>query len=222
MDKKYIEENEIEIKYLRNQLEGEELEGFEVYLMENPEAVEWLSINGLFLKEVPTTPNIVVKRGLFSGFKLFESEFWSHATALSVGMILAIAIMFTFKDRDLMIENASFSDIVYLSETRSFNESPTKVAVSQRPGKEKVEKLIILVLEAGLQPGSIVRVRSFIADSNDRVSQKNLEVTEQGEILSALSVSAIRGSVERYQIEVRSNNLKQEILKTFLIEIAAQ
>ena len=40
MDKQYIQDNEIEIKYLRNQLTPEEVEEFEVYLMENPEAIE--------------------------------------------------------------------------------------------------------------------------------------------------------------------------------------
>ncbi len=45
MDKKYVEENEIEIKYLRNQLTPEELEEFEVYLMENPEMVESLELH---------------------------------------------------------------------------------------------------------------------------------------------------------------------------------
>lgn len=50
MDKKYIEENEIEIKYLRNQLSEKELEEFEVYLMENPDAVDEAALEGLLLE----------------------------------------------------------------------------------------------------------------------------------------------------------------------------
>jgi len=44
MDKKYIQENEIDIKYLRGQLAEDELEQFEIYLMEHPEAIESLSV----------------------------------------------------------------------------------------------------------------------------------------------------------------------------------
>ena len=44
MDKKYIEENEIGIKYLRNQLSDKELEEFEVYLTENPGLIETLEL----------------------------------------------------------------------------------------------------------------------------------------------------------------------------------
>ena len=62
MDKKYIEENEIEIKYLRHQLSEQELEEFEVYLMENPEALETLELDSVFsASEFPKTEK-------FSGF----------------------------------------------------------------------------------------------------------------------------------------------------------
>lgn len=44
MDRKYIDENEIEIRYLRNQLTPQELEEFEVCLMENEDLLERLEI----------------------------------------------------------------------------------------------------------------------------------------------------------------------------------
>jgi len=52
MDKKYIEENEIEIRYIRNQLTPKELEQFEVYLMENPDSVEAVALEGLLVDHV--------------------------------------------------------------------------------------------------------------------------------------------------------------------------
>ena len=52
MDKQYIEENEIEIKYLRSQLTPDEVEEFEVYLMENPDSVEAVALEGLLVDHV--------------------------------------------------------------------------------------------------------------------------------------------------------------------------
>lgn len=52
MDKKYIKENEIEIKYLRNQLTDDELEEFEVYLMDHPEVVDQLKLDSVLLENV--------------------------------------------------------------------------------------------------------------------------------------------------------------------------
>lgn len=51
MDKKYIEDNEIEIKYLRKQLSPAELEEFEVYLMENPQAIDGLELDTLLMED---------------------------------------------------------------------------------------------------------------------------------------------------------------------------
>jgi len=48
MDKIYIDENQIEIKYLRGQLSDKELEMFEVYLMENPSVLERLELEQVF------------------------------------------------------------------------------------------------------------------------------------------------------------------------------
>lgn len=62
MDKKYMQENEIAIKYLRNQLSDKELEAFEVYLIENPEVLETLELDSFFsASEFPKTEK-------FSGF----------------------------------------------------------------------------------------------------------------------------------------------------------
>lgn len=53
MDKKYIQENEIDIKYLRGQLSDDELELFEIYLMENPEYLDTLEVDSVLLASEP-------------------------------------------------------------------------------------------------------------------------------------------------------------------------
>lgn len=68
MDKKYIEENEIEIKYLRKQLSEQELEEFEVYLMDNPSIVETLHLESVLIEDAGLT----VKATSTKGVNFFE------------------------------------------------------------------------------------------------------------------------------------------------------
>ena len=89
MDKKYITENEIDIKYLRNQLSPEELEAFEMYLMENPEMVDDLTINSVLIENIPKVDNkpsesLVSK--LFQ-WKVRSKDIKVGATAFAFGMV---------------------------------------------------------------------------------------------------------------------------------------
>jgi hypothetical protein len=87
MDKRYIEENEIEVKYLRNQLDPDELEEFEVYLMENPEFLETLELDSFFLEsefvEVEMPSGLFIKlKQLFN--PMFATAFATIAIATTV------------------------------------------------------------------------------------------------------------------------------------------
>jgi hypothetical protein len=90
MDKKYIEDNEIEIKYLRNQLSDDELEAFEIYLMEHPEFLETLELNSLFLEsEFEEAENL---SGFLAKFKQFFNPMF--ATAFTAFAIAATVFVF--------------------------------------------------------------------------------------------------------------------------------
>ncbi len=93
MDKKYIQENEIDIKYLRGQLADDELEQFEVYLMENPEYLESLEIDSLLLSsELKSSSNVEpshTPRGLWA--MLTQSLNLVYASTFSV-VVLAMAL----------------------------------------------------------------------------------------------------------------------------------
>lgn len=96
MDKRYIEENEIEIKYLRNQLNPDELEAFEVYLMENPEYLETLELDSLLLTsefEENKKPS-----GLFTKLKQFFNPMF--ATALTTLVIATTVFVFVPNNSD--------------------------------------------------------------------------------------------------------------------------
>lgn len=49
MDKRYIEENEIGLKYLKGQLTNEQLEQFEIYMMNNPDILDDLNMEQLMV-----------------------------------------------------------------------------------------------------------------------------------------------------------------------------
>ena len=89
MDKKYMQENEIAIKYLRNQLSDKELEAFEVYLIENPEVLETLELDSFFsASEFPKTEKF---SGFFTKFRqainpnpVFATLFFAMVAAVFV------------------------------------------------------------------------------------------------------------------------------------------
>jgi len=74
MDRKYIEENEIEIKYLRNQLSDKELESFEGYLMENPEVLELLELDQVFSDNLHSKEALETVAGLSKGESFAEAK----------------------------------------------------------------------------------------------------------------------------------------------------
>ncbi len=53
MDKQYIEDNDIAAKYLRGDLTPEEASDFEIYLIDKPDLIEQLEMDGLLFKKLP-------------------------------------------------------------------------------------------------------------------------------------------------------------------------
>ena len=84
MDKQYIDDNDIGIKYLRKQLTPQETEEFEIYLMEHPEMVEALELDSLLDSSVAsdvqnTTTNFVRATS--------ERKFTNLAMSFGLGMV---------------------------------------------------------------------------------------------------------------------------------------
>ncbi len=119
MDRKYIEENEIEIKYLRNQLTPEQLEEFEVYLMENPEAIEGLEL-------IETLGSIETVRGTEKKRRLMKPSFYfelmlSHRAAVSSIAILTVAMSFVISQY-----RNSYDDPIYIGIERNLTTQKTR------------------------------------------------------------------------------------------------
>ncbi len=151
MDKKYIEENEIEIKYLRNQLTPEELEEFEVYLMENPEALQRIQIDRVFSDNFNQID--IVDRSLsplskfYAGLletKVFTSAFSFCLGLLSMWVLVSYA---TFKP--------GAAQVAYFSEIRGAGELPVvRFGVPEKSFSLLSRDQIILVIDSGLSLNS--------------------------------------------------------------------
>lgn len=173
MDNQYIEDNEIGIKYLRNQLTPEEVEGFEVYLMENPEVVEDLEsmrvLNEYVLEQGSSISKFLSLRdGLFLSAGAFCSLF--------------LVLFLQYPSADIKQYGA---DVVYLSSSNSLyrgsseNENLVATKSSQNLGS------LVLVLETThIQSKFEQLVLSHVENETDvlRISE-NLASNELGELV---------------------------------------
>jgi hypothetical protein len=94
MDKRYIEENEIEVKYLRNQLDPDELEEFEVYLMENPEMVDHIELDQIIsssLKDESSINSLKEEANLWN-FASLTSRCFSSVSVISQSIAMLVIV----------------------------------------------------------------------------------------------------------------------------------
>lgn len=84
MDQNYIEQNDIARKYMQGRLTPEEAADFEVYLMDKPELVEEMELDGLLDKHLEQTSSVKEKR---TGF-LFS---WLSAGVLRYASVVVVA-----------------------------------------------------------------------------------------------------------------------------------
>ncbi len=151
MDKKYVEENEIEIKYLRNQLTPEELEEFEVYLMENPEMLESVKLDSvieLALNERSTKGLDVVK----SKNDMFMS--WLKLPALKGPAFFLVGAFIMGMFLNNIEPNSQVTRIAYLSESRGFEKQSNAGVKFEFPMKSFnfwSRDQLLLVIDSGLK-----------------------------------------------------------------------
>lgn len=100
MDKQYIEKNEIEIKYLRNQLTEAEEEKYEIYLMENPDVIDQLSLD-LTIQNAVRSQNFNLKKKLNNGGLQWRPRFAAISTVLSVLFLSSASMSFYSADKTI-------------------------------------------------------------------------------------------------------------------------
>ncbi len=155
MNQKYIEDNDIVIKYLRKQLTDQELEAFEVYLMENPQALEMLEVEQALVDSVgdATKPEASFANWLsrFADWQKGLAFFASGAAA----SLLASAMIFSSNQTLSTYE----SQVVYLSPNNA--SELTRGASQPQSVIGERNKNLVLVLETGFSESDVRSVVVF-------------------------------------------------------------
>ncbi|MFQ3244254.1 MAG: hypothetical protein ACI9SP_000881 [Arenicella sp.] len=228
MDKRYIEENEIEIKYLRNQLNPEELEEFEVYLMENPEMVESLRLSQLMIDT--NLNSIKTDEKAIYGFLglIFSNTGLRLIGSYSLGVLTAGVLTIFFANNWSGTHAQPFTQIAYLSQTRALVESDDSIPVfefAQQSFNASSQDKIVLSLDLGLMGegefGLVIRGpynrknEAEILESIDRIKSDSL-----GNITLVMPVKLFEPSV--YEIEIEGDSFEEEMFYKFKLEVKTE
>ena len=213
MDKKYIEDNEIEIKYLRNQLSSQELEEYEVYLMENPEALEEIELSVVLEGSVKTVDENTVLDKL--------EKYWPLKRIVSSGVVIAsifaggMFIGSTFQHAEL----SNLNEIQYLSTTRGIADDFNRVEYKFTENEFGIlsNSYFAMVISAGSEGGQefeTVIYRESVEQQSDDVMLKLASISDaRGDVSLLLPVR--RFPPANYKVELLINNSGAKEAKTF-------
>ncbi|GAA6136541.1 hypothetical protein NBRC116583_02880 [Arenicella sp. 4NH20-0111] len=221
MDKRYIEDNEIEIKYLRNQLAPEEAEEFEVYLMENPCFLEQLETTSVLMKEVPQVkPEAVTeieKRSLLGSILTMKPLLSGYiAGAMTVVGVIGILSV----SEPSVDNNPTFSQVVYLSPTRSAGELDTdflEIVFPPASFEKGSKDTLILTVDANSTPNDDVEIYLTPNGSNTK-PRKRLGIFKVDELgQTTFSIPTRNLSPGKYRLFLNNSEVGTNAL--FGIEI---
>jgi len=215
MDKKYIEENEIEIKYLRNQLSEKELEEFEVYLMEYPEAIADLRLDEILTINASSSVDRVISfASICRMFSLKKSLAYIATYALGVASVL---LLLPSKNNNETMKGLDVNQVVYLTSTRSSNDHVYAISIDKSTEPSSGMDLAMLVIDVDAPSLGIATIGLLSEDTRSLVFSREIEVTSQGEILFALPLTGLE--LQNYKLEVRYKGATSEVVETFGIKI---
>ncbi len=215
MDKNYIEENEIEIKYLRNQLTPEELDGFEVYLMENPDMVEQLELHQAFLENLPKAElvkpgesNLIMRLlgGLLNTPRQLVAGFSAGAV---VSMLLASTVFFNSGHLEL-------SQVGTLSQLRNSDDPFKGRTILEFPEDSFgyfSNEVFVLTVPVNMEAGVLYNATIYTKDSeNEKLSidVDQLQADEFGSLYLALKVRGYTPGI--YLVEISPKSLDYAVL----------
>ena len=218
MDKQYIQDNEVEIEYLRNQLTPDEVEEFEVYLMENPEMVESLELIDILREKGSFDENLAEKPTSFVS-KLFNTSF------LRPGFIFANLAFFTlgaflfggFLNPITTNQSAQIQRLEHVSSVRGANENTIAPTVElTEKSFQSAKDEFILVMTA---PSDDTAFNIELLGEGSKVIEKFSEfrVNANGDIVLSLEAKSYPPGGYRVQI-VSVSELKDQVFYSFPFE----
>lgn len=211
MDRKYIEENEIEIKYLRNQLTPDQLEEFEVYLMENPEALESMELHQGLIHGVENLENVSHESNISKLFSVFKPKFIG---AYGLGAASMMAIMISFNAVQLSDNTSpSFSKVVYLSPTRGVEtdaENTINIEFSAKSYESNSTDQIVLILDTGVLSQAEYYFRLKNAKENISIGPEFVASDNDGQVVISVDLHEVRAGLYRLELVSPAEDFRLE------------
>jgi hypothetical protein len=211
MDKKYIEENGIETKYLREQLRDDELEAFEVYLMENPDVLESLAIEAVLVQHTDSVQNSVN-----DSKKLWFFIPAKFVAVLSV-LLISLSVGLTFnslqqgdKELELYSVRGTSGSIPVLERTRGQKYWPFKSAITLKAQVANAQSF---------SNGLIERLQPSTGDYKEVKFYSDLQVLGTGDI--AIDIELDQLVEGRYRVvlkQVGTDVARRDLMFQFLVK----
>jgi hypothetical protein len=215
MDKRYIEENEIGLKYLKGQLTNEQLEQFEIYMMDNPDILDDLNLDQLMIKgsSVSHTAESPFKlsfiRSLFGDWRLVNSL---------ASFALGLVAMAMFSIERVSVNSVEIQYLVAQDSVRGSDDSPVvEFEFLKASFQSSSQDQFVLVVE----PNTIKKERFKVTISRLEKSEKTDMIVEVNGIITnsqgrvALTLRVNDFTPGEYLVELDSTSTKKSINTRF-------
>jgi DNA integrity scanning protein DisA with diadenylate cyclase activity len=223
MDKQHIEKNEIEIKYLRKQLSEEQLEEFEVYLMENPEMLEQLQLNQVLCDGVPEDQQS--KSSISDLFSNIRQEVFKPPYQLVAGLSIgAISSFFVLSLGLFTPAYIELNQVGVLSQMRSAEDPWKGRSILEFPARNFgvfSKDTFILSVPANIQLGESYRVNIYSEESGKKeisLGVNELQSDQYGTLFVVLKTQSFPPGVYRLEVSPDASIGKGPNVSTFVFE----
>lgn len=215
MDRNYIDQNGIYLKYLRDELSDAELEEFEIYMLDNPEIIEELKLEEVMDTGLKTADWTVAQGTSKSRFKQILSlifvDPWPRAfTAFFIGGI-ATYLFLPFSPNG---PSANSVQLVYLSQYRGAEqlESPQSIVSQHDPNSNSARgHQIVLAVETGLEGGQLWTATLKKRPSTGTAQELGIFESDQfGVIMISLDASLLEPSDYLLELTVKGASKTQQ------------
>ncbi len=192
MDKGYIEQHDIAQKYLLGKLSLNELEAFEVYLMDNPDAIEELHLDTIFIEQ-----KIAIQQGnktAKTGNLGFWLTWWQKPLYASVAT--AAVCLLTFSLLPTLDSTPELDSVVV---------SPKLVYVSNMRGNRQVadaqvdldqqRSATIIVVQDNFEQDKTYYVDMFYGDDDIIAKTVSYKANSDSELLVTLPIAKQKDGV---------------------------
>ncbi|GAA6182960.1 MULTISPECIES: hypothetical protein [Alteromonadaceae] len=207
MDQAYIERRDIANRYMQGKLCAEECEEFEIYLMENPDVVDQLQLDSMFIKALPFLAQSPKQKPTF-----WQLLFATPARA-SIGTLCAGALLFSLvvNFEHLVTSNSTFSSpsMVYVSSARGNTSN-----VDQTFSLNDVSSSVSLVLQDEFDVTKTYQINMFINSSSSPIYTASYTPNTEGEVVISVDKEMLQvGLIEiQYSLDESNNRNKKSLV----------